>query len=447
MTLMKEMHPDPTHLLPEASLMRPAVVLLNILSYKMLTPILAAFLSLGIPCPGLTRAGDKPGHEAVASRLAVGARVALKEPGTVLWDGDRKLSSRGETVFRIERTGGDHADIASDEGGVRGWVHADQIIPLELAGAHYTRKIEADPRDAQAYLARGRIAIETSDWDRALADLDEAIRLAPGEPRSHHLRGKARAEKKQLEAAIADYTEAIRLDPNLALAFRDRGLAWDKKRYFDRAIEDLTEAIRLDPGNINLVMSRGKICSAHGRHNQAMADFEWVIRMRPTDPLGYVARAEELIEDLQADKAIAELTRALELDSSFVTALLLRAKAWKRKSDHTSAIADYSEAIRRAPENAEAHQTLAWILATCPLREIRDGRRAVREGTRACELTEWKNPGCLNALAAASAESGDYDSAVKWQSRAVELLPLDDKTRPLFRRRLFIYEAKHPYRD
>ena len=61
-------------------------------------------------------------------------------------------------------------------------------------------------------------------------------------------------------------------------------------------------------------MTRGKVCSSRGRHKQAMADFEYVIRMRPADPAGYVARAEELIEDLQADTAIAELTRAIELD-------------------------------------------------------------------------------------------------------------------------------------
>ena len=74
-------------------------------------------------------------------------------------------------------------------------------------------------------------------------------------------------------------------------------------------------------------------------------------------------------------------------------------------------------------------------------------REASARGRAACELTGWKSPECLNALAAACAESGDYEAAVKWQSRAVELLPLDDKVRPLFRRRLFIYEAKHPYRD
>ena len=65
----------------------------------------------------------------------------------------------------------------------------------------------------------------------------------------------------------------------------------------------------------------------------------------------------------------------------------------------------------------------------------------------ACELTHWNSAECLDALSAAYAEAGDFASAVKWQSRAVQLLPAVDKNRALYRRRLYMYEAKQPYRD
>jgi tetratricopeptide (TPR) repeat protein len=392
-------------------------------------------------------AGDGSAGEPEASGLVVGAEVVLTDPSTSIRAGDRTISPRGERLFRVERLDAGLAAITTSDRMIQGWVNVDQILPLDRAAEHFTRRIAAAPKDVDAYLARAAIKLEGNECDRALVDLDTAVRLAPTDARGFQLRGQVRARTRQFDQAIADFTEAIRIDPTSARAFLGRGLAWDQKRYFDKALADLNEAVRIEPGNPALVLSRGKVCSSRGRHRQAMMDFEWVIRTRPNETAGYVARGEELMEDLQADSAIADFSRALELDPACVSALLLRAKAWKRKSDLGQAIADHAEAVRRAPDNAQAHQTLAWILATCPGPRFRDGRRAVQEGTLACELTQWKNPLNLNSLAAACAESGDYTSAVKWQTRAVELLPIDDPIRPLFRRRLFIYEARHPYRD
>jgi tetratricopeptide (TPR) repeat protein len=416
-------------------------------SLSLFTPLFTLVISLVLAGSAHCRAIDQPANESANTGLEVGDRVALKDLSTALLDGDRSVPNRGESVFRVERIGGEHADIATDDGTVRGWVRTDQIVPVESASAFYSRKIEADPKDAQAHAARGQIWVQQKKWDRALADLDEAIKLSPQDPRLYYHRGKAYARNKQHEKALADLNAAIRLDPGCAQYYHERGLVWDKKRYFDKAIDDLSTAIRLDPANVSWVMARGKVCSAHGRHNQALDDFEWVIRTRPGDPLGYAARGEEWLENLESDKAIGDFTRAIEVDPSFITGLLLRAKAWKRRFDFKMAIADYAEAIRLAPENPLPRQNLAWLLATCPEKAFRDGQRAVQEGTMACELTHYNDPECLNSLAAACADVGDFKSAVKWQARAVDLLPKDDKTRALFRRRMFIYEAKHPYRD
>jgi serine/threonine-protein kinase len=87
---------------------------------------------------------------------------------------------------------------------------------------------------------------------------------------------------------------------------------------------------------------------------------------------------------------------------------------------------------------------MIWATAFEP--KYRDGRRAVEAATRACELTDWKNAGFLDTCAAAHAEAGQFESAVKWQTRAIEL-EADENQKAEYRSRLKLYEARQPHRE
>lgn len=65
--------------------------------------------------------------------------------------------------------------------------------------------------------------------------------------------------------------------------------------------------------------------------------------------------------------------------------------------------------------------------------------------TKACELSNWKEPNYLDTLAAACAEAGHFDDAVKWQGKAIDLLT-DASQIGEFSERLKLYREKKPYR-
>src|SRR5262249_5344808 len=91
-------------------------------------------------------------------------------------------------------------------------------------------------KDLAFYLTRGEGLLRVGDFDRAIADFDEAIRMRPDSARAHHDRGNAWSSKGELARALADYEVAISLDPNNPALYRDRGSLWRRHGEPDRAL-------------------------------------------------------------------------------------------------------------------------------------------------------------------------------------------------------------------
>ena len=95
------------------------------------------------------------------------------------------------------------------------------------------------------------------EYDQAIADYTEIIRLNPGDYDACYNRGLIYDLKGDDDKAIADFTGAVRLKPDYAYAYNDRGWAYAKKGDDDKAIADFTEVIRLKPGYADAYNSRG----------------------------------------------------------------------------------------------------------------------------------------------------------------------------------------------
>jgi Tfp pilus assembly protein PilF len=224
-----------------------------------------------------------------------------------------------------------------------------------------------------------------------------------------------RKDVMTLDEAPAYYTEIIEHandSKKVAQAYRDRAVVWHLKGELDLEIADYTERLRLDP-----------------------------------DSLTYNNRGIAFTKKRDFDKAISDFNQAIRLDPGHVRAYDNRGIAWNGKKIYDRAIHDFSQAIQLNPDFASAYNNAAWLLATCPEQRYRDGHRAIELATKACDLTVWTKPNNCGTLAAAYAETGDFESAIRYQTKAIEL----GGHRPEFvgpaAERLELYKARKPYRD
>ena len=99
---------------------------------------------------------------------------------------------------------------------------------------------------------------------------------------AYNNRGNAYTGKGQYDLAIQDYNESIKLNPNYAKSFNNRGVAYQKKGEYDRAIEDFDTAIKIDPDYADAFANRAETYQKKGDYPRALKDFDEALRQQPT---------------------------------------------------------------------------------------------------------------------------------------------------------------------
>jgi tetratricopeptide (TPR) repeat protein len=386
---------------------------------------------------GLTQTGD----------TWVGKRVVQKHTDLRLRIERRVVNTKKRLeTYLVEQVNGPWLWLHARE--LSGWVPADEVVPVEQAIDFFTEYVRTNPADGFGYAMRAKIwREEKKDVDRALADCNEAIRLNPTRASGYYNRGLAWESKHEYDKAIADFTEAIRLDPANADAFISRGNQSSSKKEYDKAVADRSEAIRLDPNNALAYFNRGNDRANTREYDKAIADYSEAIRLDPNDAGAYVGRGAAWWYKKQPDKAIADATEAIRLDARNGLAHYNRGLAWCNKEEYDRALADFDEAIRLDPRDRPTFHSRAWIWAMCPIGRFRDGRKAVESATRACELSQWRDPDDVSTLAAAYAEAGDFEKAVELEETANKLYAESEEKQASERRlELYRHRQKKPYR-
>jgi tetratricopeptide (TPR) repeat protein len=363
----------------------------------------------------------------------------------MLWDANKPIKPCGVGfVYLVEKIDGNRLLLSEPSEGLRGWVHTRSVVALTEAEPFFSGLIKVNPRNTFALLMRGVVRYETDNLDQAFYDLDEALKLDPKCVSALIERASLWQWRNRLDQAVADVSKAIEIDPKNSFAYLERGVFEYNMKKYDACLGDFKQAIDLGSRAAVIHVCQGMIHLARKDPVKAKAEFESALQIDPKHADAYAGLASIFLERSQTSKALAVLDEAVRADPRSPDAFGNRAVVLLSRNEYKKALADLEDVIRLAPNSARAHRERAWILATCPDAKLRDGDQAVALATRACELTDWKEPYCLTTLAAACSEKAEFDSAVKWQQKAIDLMSAKGPEINECRKALQRYKSKKP---
>ena len=350
------------------------------------------------------------------------------------------------------------------------WMRARVQTEQEKKLADLNAALEADPANLRAMQERAGIRLENGDVENALKDLeavlledptnqqiagaaveelvnmnrlDEAIELitkllakSPSEG-MYRMRAILHRSKSNLEEALSDLNKAIAMAPKDPMTLLQRAEVALDRDDVKSAKEDFRTATQVAPQILNLEMViglRSRIALVENRLADAINDAQLLAERNPTSMFHRLRLASLYTMDNRPRKAIDVLSELLQSDPGNVAALRSRGDALLSVGDHKKAIADYESAVEsvgklefetadefQKQEAAGIYNNLSWVLATSPNDSVRDGKRSLELAEKAAKFSDYKAAHILSTLAAAYAESGNFDKAVEWSEKAVQL--------------------------
>ncbi|MES2330927.1 MAG: tetratricopeptide repeat protein [Bacteroidota bacterium] len=272
-------------------------------------------------------------------------------------------------------------------------------------------------QDATEYYNRGVTSYGQQQYDLAITNFTNSIRLSPNYVDAYVYRGLTYYYKQNYPMAVQDYSSAINLNPNYQLAYFNRGLTYYTQGNYQLSIADFTKSINLNPSYTSAYLSRGNAYYATLQYDLAIQDYAKSINASPNDSYGYIVRGLSYFGKKEYDRSIQDYNTALGITPNSVDAYYDRGSSYFAKGSYDLAISDFSKAININPNYVTAYTArgAAYFYKGEYDLALQDYNKAVVIGPN--DPYAYYNRGFAYFL------KKDYDLAIQDYSKAINLNP------------------------
>jgi len=311
------------------------------------------------------------------------------------------------------------------------------------------RAIKMQPDDWEIFQQLGLALFYENQLDESLIHLRHALEMFPDDASTHHMLGMTLRWLYKNNEAIQHFRRALELNPDFPGAHGNLANALLSQGNAEEAIAHYRQALQQQPDFTEARYMLGVALGGQGKTEEAIQCYHQVLEAKPDDAQAHSSLGVALSTIGQLDEAVDHLRRAIQIDPNHVAAHHKLGQILAVTSRPAEAVKAFRKVVQLKPDRPIPINDLAWILATCPDDAVRSADEAVKLAERACDLTDRKEAGLLDTLAAAYAEAGQFDKAISTIQTAIALAQESRATELAegLKTRLALYQQNKPYRE
>jgi tetratricopeptide (TPR) repeat protein len=244
------------------------------------------------------------------------------------------------------------------------------------------------------------------------------------------------------------WRDTLARNPTAWTAQNNLGCILAQQNHLDEAEDLFAASLRLNPNNPGAHCNYGRALLLQGAPVQAEDEARSALKLKPESADAHTLLARILVARGKPDEAVMHLRMALRVDPNIDTSLRL-ASLLGQTGHGRDAVAQFRKVLAARPNDVEALNNMAWILATDSDDSIRDGKEAVQYAKQACERTHYSEAIPIGTLGAACAEAGQFEEAAAMAQKAIDLATAEGKSdfAQVNRQLLSLYKASRPYHE